>query len=105
MSAFTIRVLLQNASLQNYHALATKLAEYRVLDVIQADDGQLYKMPPAEYYYEGDINIMEVRDAVTAIASTVVHGYQVFVTEGGKRAWQGLSVVHATVSLPVRRSA
>lgn len=93
MNTYTIRVELHDASWDDYITLAAKLAHQGVVDVIKSDDGNWYKMPPAEYNYEGSADIHQVRTVVATIAAQVVVRYAVFVTESKRRAWQGLEVV------------
>jgi 2,4-dienoyl-CoA reductase-like NADH-dependent reductase (Old Yellow Enzyme family) len=93
MSAYTIRVELHNATWNDYVNLATKLAAQGVVDVIKGDDGTWYKLPPAEYNYEGDAAIAVVRTVVANIAAQVSSRFAVFVTEALRREWQGLEAV------------
>lgn len=90
--AHTIRVVLHNASSAQYAELARKLAAINVVDVIRGANGATYKLPDAEYRYEGAGSAADVRDRCAQIASTVAP-CAVFVTEGANCAWTGLSAV------------
>lgn len=94
MTTHTIRVELHGAQAHHYKSLVEKLARSGVTDVIKADDGTLWKLPPAEYVYTGDETAAQVRDAVKAIANTVITGNAVFVTKGSATAWTGLQQVY-----------
>jgi hypothetical protein len=90
MSRFTIRVELHNATWQNYVDLAKHMAAQGMVDIIKADNGTRYKMPPAEYNYEGQATLKQVMDAVKSCAARVVNSYAVLVTESNGRLWDGL---------------
>lgn len=90
MARYTVRVELHNATWQNYVDLAKHMAGEGMVDVIQADNGVRYKMPPAEYNYEGPANRKQVLDKAKMCAAKVVRSYAVFVTESNGRLWDGL---------------
>src|SRR5262245_42614747 len=69
MSSYTIRVELHDASWQQYIDLANDLARKGITDQILASDGNIYKMPPAEYNYEGNAYIDAVLDSVRESAN------------------------------------
>jgi hypothetical protein len=93
MTACTIRVELHNATWQNYADLAKGLAALGIYDTIRGDDGKLYRLPPAEYNYEGAGSASAVRDAVQRVAATVVKDFAVLVTEATARVWWNMKVV------------
>lgn len=94
MARFTIRVVLHdNASREEYEQLETALAARNIIDVITADDGTRYKMPPAEYQCQGEITASQVRDLCVAAAKTTGKRHAVLVTESKNRAWTGLDKV------------
>ncbi len=99
MSAYTIRIELHDATWQNYVDLANDLARVGVTDLITASNGTTYKMPPAEYNYEGQALIDQVLNAAKAAADRTGRANAVFVTEAAQRKWVGLAPV------PKRRSA
>lgn len=88
--AFTIRIELHNASSSQYAELATKLANVGITDTIRGDDGVLYRLPPAEYNNEAGVDLMTVRTLCAGIAASVAASSAVLVTEGTRRAWNGL---------------
>lgn len=85
----TIRVVLHNATASQYSELAKKLAAINVVDVICDVNGTPYKLPGAEYRFEGAGDAAGIRDRCRQIASTVGSN-AVFVTEGASCAWVGL---------------
>jgi hypothetical protein len=94
MALFTVRVVLHdNASWEDYDALHQRLARVGVVDVIRSDDGVWYRLPPAEYNYQGDISANDLRTAVAEIARTVRSSYAVLVTHAYARYWQGLEQI------------
>jgi hypothetical protein len=90
MAAFTIRVELFNATREQYAKLAQDLATKGIVDVIVADGGIRYKLPPAEYNFEGNATNEQVIEAVKASAAKVVAKYAVLVTNANSRLWNGL---------------
>lgn len=98
MAKYTVRVELHNATWQEYVDLAKSLAARGIVDVIRADNGTLYKMPPAEYNYEGPMTREQVLQTTKACAAGVVASYAVLVTESNGRVWHGLSVVSSARS-------
>lgn len=93
MASFTIRVELHDATWDNYVALAKDLASKGITDVIKADNGTRYRMPPAEYNYEGNTTIADVYAAANASAATTGRRHAVLVTESVRRQWGGLASV------------
>ena len=90
MARFTIRVELHNATWQNYVDLAKHMATNGMVDIIQADNGARYKMPPAEYSYDGPATRDQVLQTAKACAARVVSSSGVLVTESAGRSWDGL---------------
>jgi hypothetical protein len=79
--------------------MARDLATKGITDVIVADSGTSYKLPPAEYNYVGNASADNVLEAAKASAAKTGRRYAVFVTEATRRTWIGLEVLQA------RRSA
>ena len=95
MARYIIRVVLHdNASFQDYQLLHANLAARGVHDDIVGDDGRWYRLPPAEYRYEGAEGLPDVRDAVTLIAEAIKR-CSVLVTESLGRAWANLEEISA----------
>jgi hypothetical protein len=90
MSSFTIRVELHDANWQHYVDMARDLATKGITDVIVADSGTSYKLPPAEYNYVGNGSADDVLEAAKASAAKTGRRYAVFVTEATRRTWIGL---------------
>lgn len=96
MARFTVRVVLHdNPTLRDFLTLDQRLAALNVTDDIQADDGAWYRLPPGEYYCQGEVTGNVVRDAVAEVAASIKPRYAVFVTEGWVQYWQGLSQIQA----------
>lgn len=93
MSTFTIRVSLQKASWADYVALAKGLAAIGVVDVIRSDDGTWYRLPDAEYHYEGDATSGQIMDAVARVADAVKPPAAVLVTQALRTQWRGLQII------------
>ncbi len=99
MNRFTIRVVLHNATFENYVDLAAKLASFGIPDIILPDDGNWYELPPAEYTLEANATPDQVRALAGQTAATVVPDYQIFVSQvQGNRVWQGLRLVNLEVA-------
>jgi hypothetical protein len=90
MARFTIRIELHDASWDDYEEMYGYLESQRIIDVITSDDGVKYKMPPAEYHYEGAATRAQVLDMAKASAAKVAKSYTVLVTESAGRTWHGL---------------
>lgn len=93
MTSFIIRVELHNATSKHYDDLAKNLAAIGVVDTIRGNDGRRFKLPPAEYHYEGAVTLQQVYNSVTSVASRVLSNNAVLVTESNGCMWTGLTVV------------
>lgn len=93
MARFTVRVELHSATWDDYLALYEQLAAYGITDIITSDGGVAYRMPPAEYSYEGSATPEQVLETTKACAAKVVRSYAVLVTEAVARSWHGLERV------------
>ncbi|MGZ9027391.1 MAG: hypothetical protein ACXW2U_08975 [Telluria sp.] len=90
MTAFSIRVELHDATSADYAKLADRLAAREVVDVIRNDKGELFKLPPAEYNFEGNATLDNVYEAVCTITATIGRKYAVVVTQAARRMWCNL---------------
>ncbi len=90
MSAFVVRVVLHDATWDEYEKLYEKLGKQGFTDIITADNGAKYKMPPAEYYFVGNKTRSEVLALAKASAAAVKASYEVMVTESVGVTWHGL---------------
>ncbi|MGS1020265.1 hypothetical protein [Burkholderia glumae] len=93
MPMFTVRVVLH--SIQNKdHATYTKLHDEMEKDGFSREitGSKTYRMPPAEYSFEGTLTVVEVRDKARAVANRVHADNGVLVTQSAPdgRAWVGL---------------
>lgn len=90
MSAFVVRVVLHDATWDEYTKLYEKLAKQGFTDIITAGDGSKYKMPPAEYYFVGNNTQAGVLELAKTSAASVKASYEVMVTESLGVTWSGL---------------
>lgn len=96
MEGFTVRVVLHDKpTLQDFLTLDQRLAALNVTDDIQGDDGAWYRLPPGEYYCRGEVSGAVVRDRVAEVVASIKPRYEVFVTQGSMRYWQGLAQIPA----------
>jgi hypothetical protein len=90
MTAFVVRIVLNDATWDDYRKLYEKLGKQGFTDIIVASDGAAYKMPDAEYYFEGNKTRAEVLALAKASAGAVKTSYQVMVTQSAGITWYGL---------------
>lgn len=90
MSNCTVRIELHNATWQNYVDLASDLARHGISDEITASDGTTYKLPPAEYNYEGAASADAVLNTAREAANRTGRANAVLVSESTRRLWSGL---------------
>ena len=93
MTDYTIRIELHDASWDEYEEMYGYLAAVGITDVITSDKGISYKMPPAEYNYQGSENRSQVLEMAKAAATRVVSSFAVLVTQANGRTWHGLEKV------------
>ncbi|MDU4241112.1 MAG: hypothetical protein E7I21_10980 [Limosilactobacillus fermentum] len=93
MARYTIRIELHGATWDDYEEMYRHLAAQGITDIIASDNGVSYKMPPAEYSYEGNATRTQVLEMAKSSASKVVASYAVLVTESSGRTWHGLDKV------------
>ena len=87
---YIIRVELHGASYAQYEKLHAVLATKGVTNFIIGTDRVRYRLPPAEYSYQGNENPAQVLAAVTELAATVLPNPAVVVTEWKACTWRGL---------------
>ena len=100
MNRYMIRVLMNDAEWGHYNELAAALQAFGIVDVIEAEDGAWYELPPAEYTYVGAATPEQVRHTVASTVSLIRPGFQVVVSQCSRVVWQGLQRVS-----PARRIA
>lgn len=93
MAIFTIRVELHDATWTDYSNLATRLAQQGITDIIQADNGTRYKLPPAEYSYVGNVTLEQIYGTVNRVTSTLGKRFAILANEVSSCKWTGLSPV------------
>lgn len=98
MAFFTIRIRMSGASHADYANLALRLSAVGVRDTIQDEAGAWFRLPPAEYNYEGTATADQVLATVSGVAQTVGKPFQVFVTQAAKRVWRGLPSIQPRVA-------
>jgi len=92
MARFTVRVELHNANSEHYAQLHKKMAAQGFSDIISAD-GRRYRLPPAEYNFDGNATRDQILQKAKVAAGSVITKFAVLVTESNGRTWEGLEVV------------
>lgn len=73
--------------------LAQNLARVGIVDEIIGSDGVIYKLPPAEYNYEGTSTADAVLNAAREAANRTGKTNAVLVSDSTRRTWIGLDKV------------
>ena len=94
MDRYTIRVELHDADEEDYEILHGAMEEGGFTHTIEAKDGTTYKLPSAEYNFEGEIEIGEVREKAKSAAATTKRKYAILVSQVTSRLWFGLEEVY-----------
>lgn len=88
MAKFTTRVELESANDEDYNALDAVMEQNGFTRTLASPDGKTYRLPTAEYNYDGDATALDVcnraRAAAAAAGKTNV---LILVTEAVDRAW------------------
>ena len=84
---FVVRVEMFGANYAEYDALHERMADLGLYRTVVSDHGQLFHMPPAEYFGHLAMSCVGVRDWVQVYANSVRPGSQVLVTEASNVAW------------------
>lgn len=92
MARFTVRVELHGADEDDYDLLHERMERAGFSRQIEGGDGKLYHLPPAEYDFQGQETIEQVRTKAHEVARTVRQRPAILVTQGS-RAWSGLDEV------------
>ena len=91
MPSCMIRVELHQArTAEQYHRLHQQLNQYGISNTIVARDGRRYRLPPAEYYYDGTATRDQLLQTSRQCAATVDPSFAVVVTESNGVTWEGL---------------
>lgn len=95
MAKFVVRVELYGvfSGSAHYKTLSNAMLRRGFSQTISGSDGREWRLPSAEYSYEGDVTGESVRsNAKNAVAETGLSG-AVLVTEAVRRFWSGLPEV------------
>lgn len=94
MARFTIRMVLHDyATANDYQVLENALAMRGITDVVAADNGTKWKMPPGEYQFIGDLTIEQVYGLCAESGTITNKRHGILITELGQRYWSGLDQV------------
>lgn len=93
MAKFTTRVELHDADEDDYEDLHEYMASEGFSRTIDASDGKTYRLPPAEYDRQGDVNRSTVLADAKRAAKQTGREYAILVTESDGRTWYGLDEV------------
>ncbi len=94
MDRYTTRVELHEADEEDYETLHEAMEEEGFTHTIEAKDGTTYKLPSAEYNYEGEIEIGEVREKAKSAAATTKRKHAILVSQITSRLWFGLEELY-----------
>jgi hypothetical protein len=92
VSKFTTRVELHDADSDDYTKLHSEMERKGFARTITVDD-KTYRLPTAEYNYEGNETRDQVRDKAEEAARKVKSRFGILVTESNGRCWLGLTTV------------
>lgn len=90
MAKFTVRVELRDADREDYSVLYEGMEEQGFTDIITDSNEIAYRLPDAEYNYEGDISRSAVLAKAQKAADATGLRYSVLVTQSAGRTWHGL---------------
>lgn len=89
MSRFTTRVVLHDASREDYESLHDYMAEVGFGRTISSTD-EVYHLPDAEYNYEAGETKEAVLDRAKGAATRTSRKFAILVTESAGRCWHSL---------------
>lgn len=96
MPRYTIRIELLNAKREQYDAMYEHLDAVNIVDEFTDSEGVRYRLPPAEYTYDGPLERAEViqlaKNAAAKVSKTS-KDYRVLVTQSGGRTWYNLEKI------------
>lgn len=87
MSQFLTRIELHSATAEDYEKLAKAMLSRNFKKFILSADGQSYRLPAAEYLYEGEITLTAVRDLARDAATSTGRESWVLTVESKGAAW------------------
>lgn len=88
MSSFTTRIELHKATDDDYEILHAAMAKAGFLRTIKDSEGKTYKLPTAEYNYEGEITRSQVFEKAENAAISTKKGYWILVTQSAGRTFK-----------------
>ena len=90
MASFTTRVVLIDADRDEYEDLHEYMHGAGFSKTIKGQDGDVYKLPDAEYDYQGEVTLADVLAKAKAAAAKTGLTYRILVTELRGRTWANL---------------
>jgi hypothetical protein len=87
MAKFTTRVELHGAKDDGYQTLHSEMKDRGFTRIIEGSDGTVYKLPTAEYDYQGPVTRKDVLAKARAAAKATGRSYWILVTESVGRTW------------------
>lgn len=87
MAQFFIRVVLHNATAQDYVRVQSALASKGIVDRIVGSDGRLWRLPPGEYRCDYDATASDIRSLVRGLLTPVFSNNAVIVVKYTESAW------------------
>ena len=93
MAKFTTRILLENGTESDYEQLHTAMERAGFSRFIKSDDGRKFRMPWAEYNFDGSASLDQVLETANLAATSTGNQFSVLVTEAVARQWLNLREV------------
>lgn len=93
MSMYNVRIVLHEATREEYTRMADQLSRSGIVDTIVGSNSARYEMPPAEYHYNGPASIDQIFDAAKAAAAATGRRCAVMIGEISRCKWVGLDTI------------
>jgi hypothetical protein len=81
MHAFITRVELHHANEDDYRVLHEQMRGRGFTKSVTSGDGTAYLLPPGEYNYQADVDILAIKEAATSAVNATGKQGAVFVAE------------------------
>jgi hypothetical protein len=91
MASYITRVELHNASERDYINLHEAMRQQGFSRTITSDQGVVYNLPPAEYYFYGTISRLDVLERAKRAATLTRREAEIVVVEYVGCSWSGLA--------------
>ncbi len=89
---YLVRIELHHAAYDDYQALYAEMDRGGFSRTVTGDDGTVYRLPTAEYYYYGGSRTCEqARDSAKAAADSTGNSSAVIVADAKELQWVGLA--------------